>query len=240
MTFGTKDQAGQRPTAFGTMLQASTYGMAVPQIYGMTMSNLLAIWASNLRKGSASNKKLKQFLKKQQVYIEGVDFLIGKNPIFGVNQLWINGSTIPLQLKTATFTIGYRTGGSPVGTYTIVDDNFYSVVGLSATGAYSVSFDDYGAPGTATASGDFEIPFWNQLQAGPDPSDPGSFPFRSLQLSLVGGLWEQVLCRLGGARLFSAQWTVPRQRPHVLPHRNAHRLLLRDDGRDQLPVPSRA
>lgn len=162
-----KNQASQRPTAMGTMLQASTYGMAIPTIYGMTQSALLAIWAGSLRMGSGSTKKLKQFLKKQPVYVEGVDFLIGANPIMGVNQLWINGATIPLQLKTVTFsTFSFGTG-----TFTITDPYFYSVIGVTFGLPYSETFNDYGGQGTVTASGTAQVPLWNVCELGPDPID---------------------------------------------------------------------
>src|ERR1700679_1957690 len=94
-----KAQAAQAPTALGSMLQASTYGMTIPVIYGMTQSPLLVIWAANLRQGG-STKKFKQLKKGVTAYVENIDFLIGSNPILGVNQMWINGATIPLALVT--------------------------------------------------------------------------------------------------------------------------------------------
>ena len=96
-----KAQAAQSPTALGSMLQASTYGATIPTVYGMTLSPLLAIWAANLRQGG-STKKFKQLKKGITAYVENIDFLIGSNPIMGVNQMWINGATIPLALVTYT------------------------------------------------------------------------------------------------------------------------------------------
>jgi hypothetical protein len=57
MTTSFKTQAQQRPTAMGTLLQASAYGATIPVIYGQTQSNLLAIWAANLRQGGLGIKK---------------------------------------------------------------------------------------------------------------------------------------------------------------------------------------
>ncbi len=56
MTMSFKDQGAQRPTAMGSLLQASAYGATIPVIYGQTQSNLLAIWAANIRAGGAGNK----------------------------------------------------------------------------------------------------------------------------------------------------------------------------------------
>ena len=57
MTVTFKDQAAQRPTAMGSLLQASAYGATIPVGYGQTQSNLLAIWAANLRQGGGGLMK---------------------------------------------------------------------------------------------------------------------------------------------------------------------------------------
>lgn len=166
-----KAQAAQSPTALGSMLQASTYGATIPTIYGMTLSPLLAIWAANLRQGG-STKKFKQLKKGITAYVENIDFLIGSNPIMGVNQLWINGATIPLALVT------YATGGPgfpgwgqlQIGNFSgAPDPNFYSVIGVTSVETFSVTFDDYGGTGPQTFSGSWEVPLWNELMLGPDP-----------------------------------------------------------------------
>lgn len=176
-----KAQAAQAPTALGSMLQASTYGATIPTIYGMTLSPLLAIWAANLRQGG-STKKFKQLKKGITAYVENIDFLIGANPIIGVNQLWINGGTIPLTFVSASnggiapFTIGGRTGKIQIGDFTVSgsanqpDPNFYSVIGVSIAATYSVTFDDYGGSGPVTLAGTYQIPMWNELMLGPDPT----------------------------------------------------------------------
>ena len=102
---GGKNQASQQLTAFGSMLQASTYGMAIPVIYGMTQSPLLAIWAANLRQGG-SLKKFKQMKKGITSYCENIDFLIGKNPIQGVLQMWNNGALYPLTFMVYSTSAG--------------------------------------------------------------------------------------------------------------------------------------
>jgi hypothetical protein len=175
--FSGKNQASQAPTALGSMLQASTYGMVIPVIYGRTQSPLLAIWANNLRKGGSS-KKFKQLKKGgPPTYVENIDFLGGKNPILCPLQAWNNGTLLPLNFTTYSTSI---TSGSS-GVITIPDAHFYAVIGVTLTVSYSETFDDYGAPGSSSVSGSMEVPLWNQLFAGPDPtgsSDPRNFPYR--------------------------------------------------------------
>src|SRR6185437_2107703 len=137
--FSGKNQASQRPTAFGSMLQASTYGMAIPEIYGLIQSPLLAIWAANLRQGG-STKKFKQMKKGITAYCENIDFLLGKNPILGVMQMWNNGGKLPL-----TFTKYQQTVTAPgPASITVPDSHFYAVVGVTLTQDYSQAVNDYG------------------------------------------------------------------------------------------------
>jgi hypothetical protein len=174
--FSGKNQASQAPTAFGSMLQAATYGLVIPSIYGRTQSPLYAIWAQNLRQGG-STKKFKQMKKGVTAYCENIDFLLGKNPILGPLQMWNNGALLPLNYVTYSTPI---TAGSS-GVIAIPDSHFYSVIGVTLTVDYSETFNDYGAPGPSTLTGSMEVPLWNQYFAGPDPtgsSDPRNFPYR--------------------------------------------------------------
>jgi hypothetical protein len=161
-----KNQAAQQPTAFGSMLQASTYGMAIPVIFGRTQSPLLAIWAANLRQGG-STKKFKQMKKGLTAYCENINFLIGKNPIMGVLQMWNNSALYPLTFTDYSVT----TGNFGTSTFTVPDADFYAVIAVTVTVGYSQAIDDYGSQGAQTLSGSYEVPLWNQLFAGPDPTD---------------------------------------------------------------------
>src|ERR1700735_2727959 len=134
-----KPQAAQSPTALGSMLQASTYGATIPTVYGMTLSPLLAIWAANLRQGG-STKKFKQLKKGITAYVENIDFLLGANPPIGVNQMWNNGATIPLEITSAVVGSGspFLSGSLPTQIQTlnnvgvpVPDPRFYSVIGCS-------------------------------------------------------------------------------------------------------------
>lgn len=164
-----KNQSGTVPTAFGSMLQASTYGMTIPVIYGQTISPLLAIWANNLRQGG-STKKFKQMKKGITAYCENIDFLIGHNPILGVLQFWNNSAKIPLGFTSYTTSLPGGSVQVQVGNFSgLPDPNFYAVIGVTISGSYSQTFNDYGAASSSTVSGSWEIPLWNELVAGPDP-----------------------------------------------------------------------
>lgn len=163
-----KNQAGTTPTALGSMLQASTYGATIPTIYGMTLSPLYVIWAANLRQGG-STKKFKQLKKGITAYVENIDFLLGHNPIWGVQQMWNNGSPIPLTFIKRSVAAAVGQIFVPSAT-TSPDPNFYAVIGVTLTQPYSVTFDDYGGGGPVTLTGTYEIPLWNELAAGPDPT----------------------------------------------------------------------
>ena len=103
MTTSFKSQSAQRPTAMGTLLQSSAYGSTIPVGYGLTQSNLLAIWAANLRQGGGNLKKFKQVKKGIINYCENIDFLLGHNPVRGVIQVINNGSNTPVNYASATF-----------------------------------------------------------------------------------------------------------------------------------------
>ena len=153
-----KSAAQTRPTALGTMTQASTYGMTIPSIYGCIKSNLLAIWAQNLRAGGSSKKGKK---KGVTTYIENIDFLIGSNPIQGCLQAWLNNNRYPLNFV--------KQRSALARTITVADPNFYAVVGVTAEVVLSGTFNDYGAQGTeAWGPTTYEYPLWNKALAGPD------------------------------------------------------------------------
>ena len=170
MTVTFKDQAAQRPTAMGSLLQSSAYGATIPVGYGQTQSNLLGIWASNLRQGGGRMKKFKQAKKGVTNYCENIDFLLGHNPIRGVLQVQNNGSNTPLAFTKQLFS---GTGGRQ--SLTVTDSNFYFVTAVTLTASYSYEVDDYGGQGPQTLSGSWEIPLWNELEVGPDPTNPMSY-----------------------------------------------------------------
>jgi Putative phage tail protein len=166
---GGKNQGAVKPTAMGSMLQASTYGATIPVIIGQTQSPLLAIWAANLRQGG-STKKFKQMKKGITTYVENIDFLLGHGPIMGVLQMMVNGGLYPLNFTSQSFT---ASGGR--ATFTVSDSNFYYVTAVTLEASYSLAVNDYGAQGPETLTGTYEIPLWNELETGPDPTDPMSY-----------------------------------------------------------------
>ena len=168
MTF--KQQGSQRPTALGTLVQSSAYGATIPVIYGLTQSNLLAIWAAHLRQGGGRIKKFKQLKKGITNYCENIDFLLGHNPIKGVLQVMDNGSNYPLAFTSQSFS-----GSGGRQSFTVTDANFYFVIAVTVEASYSFSVNDYGGQGPETLAGTWEVPLWNELETGPDPTDPSSY-----------------------------------------------------------------
>jgi hypothetical protein len=138
-----KNQASQKPTAFGSMLQASTYGVVIPEIYGRTQGPLYAIWAANLRQGG-STKKFKQMKKGVTAYCENIDFLCGKNPIISPLQAWSNGALYPLAFTSWSTT---ATSGDS-GVFTVPDSHLYAIIAVTLTINYDETFNDFGAPGS--------------------------------------------------------------------------------------------
>ena len=175
---GFKSQGSTRPTAMGTLLQASTYGATIPVIIGTTQSPLLAIWAANLRQGSGpslpgqtgASKKFKQKKKGQTNYVENIDFLVGHNPVMGILQAMLNGQLLPLNFTSHGFS---SAGGR--ASFTVPDSHFYFVMAVTLVATYSLTVDDYGSSGSETLSGSYEIPLWNELENGPDPTGPMSY-----------------------------------------------------------------
>jgi hypothetical protein len=159
-----KSLASTRPTALGSLLNASTYGMACPTYFGCVRGNLLAIWAQNLRQGGSGKKAKKKGIT---TYIEQIDFLIGSNPIQGMLQIWVNNSN-PFALNFVEYSVA-MTGA---GTVTIPDSQFYFLVGVTAEVVLSGTFNDYGGQGSqAWGPTTTEYPLWNAALQGPDVVD---------------------------------------------------------------------
>lgn len=190
MSWGRSNQASQRPTALGTLLQASTYGMTIPLIVGTTKTAFIWIWAANLRIGGSDKKgKGKGKKKSPPTYVENVDALLGYNPILDVLQIWNNGSRYALDFLSVDI-VGLLGGQDFYPSYTIADPNFYSIVGMTfigrgegfgpfwLAGSLSGTFNDFGAPGRVPydMTGQ-EVPMWNATQPGPDPTNPSGFRF---------------------------------------------------------------
>jgi hypothetical protein len=164
-----KNQSATKPTALGTLLQASTYGMTIPSIIGMTRSPLLAIWANDLRQVGGSGKKGNKGKKGgPPTYVESIDFLLGHAPLRAVLQMWSNSTKYPMDFASQLFDPPYA------WTFTVTDPNFYAVIAVTAMIPYNlVSPVEYGGSPIST-SGWFEAPMWNVLEAGANPSDPNA------------------------------------------------------------------
>lgn len=208
--FGKATQAQTRPTALGLMLQASTYGQTIPNIFGRTRSPLYIIWSGNLREQS-SGKKGKKSGKKgaPPTYAENADFLIGSNPIIAALRLWANKTDkYPLNFikKVIPYSGGFQKTFPIEISPGVPDPNFYAVVGVTVTVTYTVTFNDYGGQGSQTLTGSMERPLWNTCYNGPDPTDqrinkwlpwvytwyPGDGPAIICEFAGIVGWWAPV------------------------------------------------
>lgn len=165
-----KSQSSQQPTAWGSMLQVGSYGQPVPEIIGRTRVNWWPTWANGMRQGSSS-KKFKSAKKGITAYEENITFIRGVNPLVTPLQMWCNGGKYPLNFVTFNFT--YTAGGQIwIPNAAHPDPNFWAIIGVTITENFSQTFNDYGDPNAPrTVSGSWERPLWNQLLAGPDPTD---------------------------------------------------------------------
>src|ERR1039458_608246 len=64
---GGKSAAQVQPTAFSVMLQANSYGVVIPVIYGLAKSPMYGIWMNHLRKGQSDKKGKKAEKKRRRV-----------------------------------------------------------------------------------------------------------------------------------------------------------------------------
>jgi hypothetical protein len=164
-----KAAAATKPTALGSMLQSSTYGMTIPMVFGRVLSPVLSIWAAHLRSGGSDKKKKTLFKKSPPTYVENIDFILGHNPIFNVLQIWRNQSdNFPLNFTTYT-----HNAGLAQTTITIPDADFFAVIGVTFNCELSGTFDDYGAAGSVVYDDAAqEFPMWNCALHGSEITDP--------------------------------------------------------------------
>lgn len=165
-----KSQGAQQPSAWGSMLQVGSYGQPIAENFGRTKISLWPTWANGMREGG-SGKKFKNAKKGITTYEENITFIRGVNPSVTPLQMWLNGGKYPLEFTTLTF--GYENSGQIWIPNSIdPDPDFWAVIAVTITESFSQTFHDYGDPAAPrTVSGNWERPLWNQLFAGPDPTD---------------------------------------------------------------------
>jgi hypothetical protein len=161
-----------KPQTLGVNSNSSTYGQTIPVILGRAQGPVYLIWAANIRKGNSGKKgKAAGGSKKSKgtppSYVANADALIGTNPIVGVLECWNNN-----QAKLALTFTSYVHNSPGDLSFTIPDDLFLAVLGITFTLPYSYSFNDYGGPGPLSGSGVWEVPAWNYAFARPGTYDP--------------------------------------------------------------------
>ena len=179
--FGMKGQSSAAPSALGTLVQASTYGMTIPVTIGMTRGAPLLIWAAGFSQGQCNGKKGKSggilgFLGlAPPQYVEWVDFLLGHNPINQVLRWWVNGKLYNVGFGKYTANAGL--GGSITLPSGPPYDSTIYVYAVTFTGYIDdFTFNDYGSPGPVTIpAGYYEIPMYNACMQGPDSSRSSAY-----------------------------------------------------------------
>lgn len=183
--FRSKTQAQVTPQVLGTMLNPSTYGQAIPVIYGRMLASLLPIWNANVHKTGGSTGFLGLFGSSAPTWVENVDFMLGHGPIVDILQVIAGGTLVPLQFNKVTASLSWAGGGS---SHTIIDANFYTLIGVTMNVALSGTFHDFGDPnGSESYSGTYELPLWNACNAGPDPVNMSGYRWwPNIYLNLTG------------------------------------------------------
>src|ERR1039458_2070424 len=152
------------------MMQAESYGLAIPKVYGLSKVSVIPTWLANLRQ-AGSDKKFKEKKKGPPTYNANIDMLLGHNPILGVLRAWANNQdTYAVQTQSMTYSVPWYGSAS----VTIDDPNFLAVIGVYAILPYDVSFDDYGGV-PQSLSGNYNAPMYNVAVLGPDPSSANSY-----------------------------------------------------------------
>ena len=156
-----------KPQALGVTSNSSTYGQTIPVIYGRTAGALYLIWCANVRPGPSAKKGKGGGSKKGKgavtTYVANADCLIGTNPIAAILECWDNNN--------AKLGLNFVEYSAPAASsVTIPDSMFYCLLAVTCTAEYDVTFNDYGAGGSAQNSGSYEVPLWNLAYSRPNPA----------------------------------------------------------------------
>ena len=179
--FPSTSNALTSPLGWGAQIGLGVYGQAIPTIIGMTKTSPIQIWNGFLVQAPGGGKGV-------QNYQKALDFLLGSNPIFGVLRLWEDqGARVGLNFVKYSQAIT----ANGVTSITVPDAHLYWVVAVTFEVPYSVTFNDYGAPGPTSLSGTYEIPLWNTSYAGSNPGNMGAYRFAPWTYN-----WYQALGRV--------------------------------------------
>src|SRR5581483_2234501 len=153
---------------------SSVYGKAIPVIMGRVRANLILIFAGNFASRSTNNKKGKgtKKLGNVQAYSFAGDYLLGYSPMAALEHVWMNKDTFFGVLPTSqtynlvgTFGNGNNGFASASGTVTTSPGIFGGIFAITWLKPFSVTYNDYGGPGSVSLSGNENEPLYNGFSA---------------------------------------------------------------------------
>lgn len=149
------------------------YGQPLHAVYGRTRVSSQLIYAGNFQVHNAPGKKQ----KGSTYYTVNADFCAGYGPMQGIGSVWIDrsyyngyegatGTSDPYTFSQ-TFTL---TGPATTFSFTISNNPspVTNIIGVTVQQSYSVTYNDYGGPGSITLSGTTELPLYNNLFPAPN------------------------------------------------------------------------
>ena len=206
---GGKNGASTRAVSLAT--QTSTLGSAVPLLYGRYRVTPKLIWNGNFKATPiSSGKKGGKAGSTQYDYTIAGDWLICHYPLQNLLSAWRDKDYIAVAYGGTTAVIS----GNQVDLTSLLGTAFPSLVAVVGCHVWqsmgTVNFNDYGGDGSATQSGSWQIPLWNEHYYTPDgqagssrrpytyewnPSDGNviHFPDNSLNGCEVSIKWAAVL-----------------------------------------------
>lgn len=149
------------------------YGQPIHVPYGRTRVSSQLIYAGNFQVHNAPGKKQ----KGSTYYTVNADFCMGYGPMQGIGSLWIDrsyyngyegapGTSDPFSFSQ-TFTLA---GPATSFSFTISNNPtpVTNIIGVTVQQNYSVTYNDYGGPGSITLSGTTQLPVYNNLFPAPN------------------------------------------------------------------------
>ncbi|MCU1273766.1 MAG: hypothetical protein JWO48_1197 [Bryobacterales bacterium] len=186
--------AGQTSSnIFGVPLSASENGQCIPLIVGRVQAGPRMIWRGNVTQGSSGKKGKgggggkKGAKSGPATYVADVSLLLGTCG-FGrtrSNQVTVQGlqSIGSIWSNNSLYNVLYGswTGVVSSGAVTISvpgGGTLIQIIAVSVAQSYSVTFNDYGGPGSISLSGTYSKALWNASQ---------SYYDRTSQAAVAGG-----------------------------------------------------
>lgn len=149
------------------------YGQPIHVVYGRTRVSSQLIYAGNFQMHNRSGKKG----KGNVYYTVNADYCMGYGPMQGIGHLWIdrnyfqgqsNGgadASDPFKLSQTFNFVG------PASSFTCTCTPAHQmevVIGVAVQQSYSVTYNDYGGPGSQTFSGTTLLPLYNNNFPAPN------------------------------------------------------------------------